>query len=374
MMNQLFLDRLEKIKKTIQFENDSVTNCFQGTATPANHMGLTLAEYMSSQEKVIDTTLLYFKEIEKETSFDCTNMVNVGYQNMLLASLWLSRVKMPGRELPDNTLWQVHESVTMKEEDYDLLINKGYDAFFQKILPQVVDMGEFMEWHKYNAEFGQRDMQRYVDAGYPSVSLSAIAPPFEVLCGARSMSQFFMDCYRMPEKVKAASDVVISATLENFKNTIKMFKPLGAWVGGWRGASAMVSPKIWDNLVWPYMYETAMCMIENNVVPIFHLDQNWDRDIERFLELPAKRFVINFDGMTDLASARKKLGDHAAFMGDVPPQLLATGTTDKVRDYCKKLIDNVGFKGLFLTPGCDAPANAKFENIVEMFKTGNDYK
>jgi uroporphyrinogen-III decarboxylase len=78
--------------------------------------------------------------------------------------------------------------------------------------------------------------------------------------------------------------------------------------------------------------------------------------------------------MTDLKRARKLLGDHAAFMGDVPAPLLATGKAEDVENYVKKLIDDVGAKGLLVCSGCDAPANAKFENMVAMYKTAVEYK
>jgi uroporphyrinogen-III decarboxylase len=105
----------------------------------------------------------------------------------------------------------------------------------------------------------------------------------------------------------------------------------GSWVGGWRGASALVSPKIWNRLVWPGMKALAQALIDNDHIATFHLDQNWDRDIERFLEMPAQKSIINTDGMTDLRKARKILGEHTAIMGDVPAPLLATGQRRRLK-------------------------------------------
>jgi uroporphyrinogen-III decarboxylase len=105
-----------------------------------------------------------------------------------------------------------------------------------------------------------------------------------------------------------------------------------------------------------------------------HLDASWDRDIERFKELPAKKIILNTDGMTDLRRAKKLLGDHAAFMGDVPVQMLAISSKEEVADYTKRLIDDVGPQGLFVCPGCDAPATAKFENMAAMYETAYKYQ
>ena len=95
--------------------------------------------------------------------------------------------------------------------------------------------------------------------------------------------------------------------------------------------------------------------------------------MEKFAELPAGKFIINTDGMTDLTRARKLLPG-VALMGDVPPTLLTTGTPEQVTDYVNRLIDSVGPEGLFVCPGCDCPVNAKYENIVAMIQATNEWK
>ena len=52
-----------------------------------------------------------------------------------------------------------------------------------------------------------------------------------------------------------------------------------------------------------------------------------------------------------------------AIMGDVPAPLLATGTPDDVYDYVRDLARDVGPTGLILCPGCDAPIDAKPDNM-----------
>lgn len=373
--SQLYLERVEKIKKTIAFENSGVTTTYMGIATPAKHMSIPMKTFASDPEIYLEASLKYINEINSIVPIDCINSFGAGGINVLLTTLWLSKVKMPGRELPDDSLWQVDEKKIMEDSDYDLAIEKGYAALSQKILPKVIDMNELMSFVNYNQLNGTRHAEIIMQNNYPVlVSNALFSPPFEVLCGARSMSQFFMDCYKLPEKVKDTLDAIYPELKSQFEATLALGANMGAWIGGWRGASALVSPKIWDNFVWPYMYDSAMTCIKHNVIPIFHLDQNWDRDIERFKEMPAKSCVLNTDGMTNLANARKKLGEHAAFMGDVPAPLLATGSVHDVKDYVNKLLDDIGPKGVFITAGCDAPQNAKFENMVAMFQAASDYK
>jgi uroporphyrinogen-III decarboxylase len=60
--------------------------------------------------------------------------------------------------------------------------------------------------------------------------------------------------------------------------------------------------------------------------------------------------------------------------GDVPASLLTLGTPDDVREYCQKLIDEVGKGGGFiLTTGCECPVDAKFENVKMMINVAKTY-
>jgi uroporphyrinogen-III decarboxylase len=77
--------------------------------------------------------------------------------------------------------------------------------------------------------------------------------------------------------------------------------------------------------------------------------------------------------MTDMRKAREVLGDHMAIMGDVPSVLLAAGEPDDVYKYVRDLIADIGTKGLLLCAGCDAPINAKHENMMAMYEAGREY-
>ncbi|MBF7095678.1 uroporphyrinogen decarboxylase family protein [Alkalibacter mobilis] len=371
--NKIFDDHLVKAKDTIAFKNNKPMSCFSGSAVPPTYMDITLADYIFDTDKGFQYFIEFVNKINDEAPIDC---MNFGYPGMLPIGTiltWWSKVKIPGRELDENALWQVEEKMTMTESDYDILLNEGFDSLFAKIVPQVGDMADIQTFIKYHMESDVKEAQGYIDNGYPVLCSGAVVPPFETLCGARSMSQFFMDCYKFPEKVKEAQDIMLNKMKDDLTNQQFPEFVIGNWVGGWRGASALVAPKIWDKLVWPYMLELSKILIEKGITPILHLDQSWDRDIERFLELPEKKCILNTDGMTDLRKARKVLGEHVAFMGDVPAQMLATSKPEAVSDYVKRLLDDIGVKGVFVTPGCDAPANSKYENLVALHKTASEY-
>jgi uroporphyrinogen-III decarboxylase len=60
-------------------------------------------------------------------------------------------------------------------------------------------------------------------------------------------------------------------------------------------------------------------------------------------------------------------------MGDVPAPLLSTGTPDDVYAYVRALARDVGPTGLILCPGCDAPIDAKPENMEAFAAASLEY-
>jgi uroporphyrinogen-III decarboxylase len=111
------------------------------------------------------------------------------------------------------------------------------------------------------------------------------------------------------------------------------------------------------------MKEVVEIVAEEGGTPILHYDANWDREIERLLELPKARCVLTTDGKTDFLRAKRILNGHMCLMGDVPPALLTLGTVDQVKAYCDRLLSEVGPSGFIMAQGCTVPPDAKFENV-----------
>jgi uroporphyrinogen-III decarboxylase len=77
--------------------------------------------------------------------------------------------------------------------------------------------------------------------------------------------------------------------------------------------------------------------------------------------------------MTDVRKFKALVGDRMALMGDVPASLLAAGTPDDIYKYVRNLVQDVGPTGLILCPGCDAPINAKPENMEAFVAASLEY-
>jgi uroporphyrinogen-III decarboxylase len=83
--------------------------------------------------------------------------------------------------------------------------------------------------------------------------------------------------------------------------------------------------------------------------------------------------VVELD-ITDMLHAKRVLGDTLCIKGNIDPTLLVFGTPDEVEAECKRLIDGCAPGGGFiLSSGCEAPPNARPENIRAMLRCAVEY-
>jgi len=282
----------------------------------------------------------------------------------LLGMVWLTPVKLPGADLPEDSLWQMDERVRMQPEDYDLILETGWSPWLGQYI------GKYLQEEAAAAQaimqVGPRWAGEFMKKGYVVFTAANITLPFEQLSGARSVKDFMIDLYQRPDKVEAAMDKIMTETREQARGMVRHIGPYGYQVGSWRSAPEFLSPKLWDRFVWPYLRELIQIVTEEGGTPVLHFDANWDREIERLKELPQGRCILTLDGKTDVFRAGKILAGHMCIMGDVPPALLTLGTVDEVESYCKRLLTEVGPSGFIMAQGCTIPQSAKFENVKAM--------
>ena len=367
----LWEQRHERLQKALRYEPvDRVPFTFLGPAYAPTSQGLPLSEFCTNADAAVEVTIACMEELG---DIEGCNAMVAGLFPVLLTNQWLSRVDIPSRELPENSLWQVHETEDMTVDDYDVIIDEGWAAFLESFFPKVHKLDLLEENNRWLAENFADLPNRYHERGYDTLCSMATSIPFEALCGARSMAKFFFDCYRRPEKVKAAMDEVQPFCVQVAVDVTNACGVKCCWVGGWRAASAMVAPKIWNEFVFPYYLDLITKLHENGIFSVLHFDQNWDRDLERFLEFPRRSFAVAFDGLTDIRRAKAILGDHCAFLGDVPASILASGTPDDVTRYVRDLIRDLGPAGLIMNSGCDIPYNAPKENVRAMVEATREF-
>ena len=372
--DELYQERIERIEKAIKFETiDRIPVIYMGSAFSPRYMGMTIAEFCEKPESATNVTLATLARLSHFGEIDGLNTAAAGRITPGLTALWLSQIAVPGRDLPPDVLWQVREQEIMTRDDYDFIVDKGWQAFLVNHLPKVIDMEEWKEFIAHNRTKRTALTDRYKEEGYVIMTGGYAVIPFEYFCGARSMGKFFLDLHRIPDRVQAAMDAAFNDIVRMCIDGTKASGFSGVWLGGWRGASSFLSPKMWNRFVWPYFKRFAYALIEAGLMPILHLDQDWTRDIEYMTELPPKKCLLNPDGMTDVRKFRELVGDRMAAMGDIPANLFAIGCPEDIRAYIRDLVKDIGPEGLLLCPGCDAPINTKPENMEAFVAASNEF-
>lgn len=360
MQNQvIFNERLNRIKNAVALQKvDRTPVVILNDMFATTHMGVKVSDFCA------DVALANRTMVDSAVELGVDGLQFPVFDPKLLCMIWLSKLKTPGIELPENELWQIQEAELMKIEDYDVILDKGWNYFHFDFMKNRLD--NLMEKLAPTFQYTPKAIQYSVDSGIVPVSGGFIMTPFEYICGGRSMTKFLRDLYKMPDKIQAVFDVALIDIMENAKQQLLANKPLGIWTGGWRAASEFLSPKLWQRFEWPYLKKIANLAIELGVTPIFHLDSNWERDLEFFQEMPKGKCLMYPDGATNIFKIKEVLGDRMCINGDVPPSLLALGTPDDVYNYSMKLIKEIGPTGFILGQGCDIPMNAKVENVKAM--------
>jgi hypothetical protein len=158
----LYQERFDLIKKAINLEPvDRVPVVFMGTAFSARHTGITIAEYC----KKSNASFVSNYKTMADYGFDGVNLAGGGRITALLTTIWMSHLGVPGKDLPEDSLWQVMEAEVMTHEDYDFIIANGWKKFINKYLPRVINMMEFipsMMWLGFNTPRIQREHEGWI--------------------------------------------------------------------------------------------------------------------------------------------------------------------------------------------------------------------
>ena len=357
--HELLSERKERLRKAVALEKpDKTPFILMADAFCARHMGVKLSDFCSSLQFANQTMLNSCKALG-----DLEGMTTAFPAGPIFSLIFMTHVKLPGKELPDDSLWQLDEKEVITIEDYDTILQKGWMPFMTDCLvnrlhfPLETAMAELADAPKM--------VQNFEDAGYVVYSpIVATAVP-ELLSGGRSMPKFIHDLYKIPDKVEAVLDVIQQEMLPVLRETIRHTKASIVFLSPARGASEFYSPKLWERFVWKYIRETAEVIIEEGACIDIHIDSNWERDLHFFRSLPKAKCVFESDGVTNIYKIKEVLGDHMCIKGDVASTLLTLGTPDDVYNYCTKIIRDMG-PGLILSTGCSAPPDAKVENIKAM--------
>jgi len=374
------------------------------------YSGLSHAQALYDYVKMAEA----WKQSMQKLNWDMSPLLGNIFPGPVMEMIGLKTFKWPGHNLDDAAGYQYLENEYMMADEYDMFLADPGSFLISKVLPRMSSVLEplsmlpplpwfasgysvalmlptfagmpgFPEMMETLSKVGQemnrfkniqgRLIQDLADLGYPCVSGGVTITAFDWLCGLlRGMKGTMLDIYRQPDKVKAAVEQLIPATIGQAVANAKISGNPRIFIPLWRGAAGFFSDKQFAEFYWPSLKALILALIDANLTPMPWFEGDYTPRLEYLAELPPGKVAGHFD-IIDKKKAKKILGDKMVFWGNVPPQLLVAGMPNKVKDYVKELIDIFCDEGGLIIDGAveGVPYDSKPENAEAMTEAVFEY-
>jgi uroporphyrinogen-III decarboxylase len=211
------------------------------------------------------------------------------------------------------------------------------------------------------------------EVGMPQPMAGFFLAPFDVLADClRGMTGSFLDCYRQPDNVKTACDVL---TYEMANLALATADPLKRWpIFLPTHKACFMSPELFDKFYWPSLKKTLEILIEAGHTIRAYLEGDWGPHWHHLLELPKGKILCDIDNQGDIFKAKKDIGRHQCIAGGIKDSQFILGTPEEMRQQVKLLCETVGQAGGYIVSGgCNFPYTTKPENFKAMVDAVMEY-
>ena len=310
------------------------------------------------------------------------------YSGPALEAVDCRQMKWPGHGGPANSSYQYVEKEYMAAGEYDAFLDDPSDFLVRTYLPRIFgtleplrelpplpalflhgykgatssavfaapEMTEALaslykagvEARRYRAESAALDRE-LKDLGFPKGSAGPnMHAPFDTVADMlRGIHGTMMDMYRQPEKLLAMMEKILRLELREVAKIKKTGGFAAVEITLHLGADGFMSAKQFETFYWPGLKKLMLALIAEGITPCPFLEGDWTSRLHYFTDLPRGKALL-YMGSNDLVQAKKILGETACLAGNMPLSLLQSGTPGQVKEYSKKLIDEVGPGGGFI--------------------------
>lgn len=339
--------------------------------------------------------LMATRKCAMEFDWDATvgNMIYVW--TGLTEAIGLTYYGAPGIHVPADVGFQYREpaedNAHMRADEYDALIADPTGYLFNTWLPRVSKdvapigapvtyrnnlsflKGGMAMLHYFTALGAQNDKLKTECGMAPAIG-GILKAPLDIL-GDKLRGYYGLtnDLIEQPEKVLRACKALMPHLMHVAVTSADPDKlaPITIWMH--RGCVPFVTPETFDTIYWPTLRPIIETLWGNGYQVLFYAEGNWDAHLEAFTDLPAGSIVFHVD-RSDYRKAHRVLHHKFAISGGVPNTLLALGRPQEVRDYCKRLIDEVGADGGYIMDASAIVQNdAQVHNVQVMTQFTREY-
>jgi hypothetical protein len=374
---------------------------------PFNLAGVSMHEVMYDVEKGIKACNAFNEKYSEELEYYSVPFVAPG---QALEILDYKLYAWPGHGLSVNAPnYQFVEGEYMKVEEYKDFIRDPSDYWLRTYLPRIFgafdgfrmlsplpDILEIPTAQLMPLAFPQvqNTLQRMIDAGkslqkrneisakymgfpavhgFPSTMGTITVAPFDAIGDTlRGTKAIMMDMFRHADELMEALDVMTELIIHSVLNAPNFSRLLTVMFPLHKGADGWMSPKQFDTFYWPTMKRVMDAFIEEGIICTLFAEGSYNTRLENVGDFPKGTVSWWFD-QSDMAKAKKILGDKFSIQGNVPSSLIVTGSPEDVKERCRKLIEVCGKGGGYvLGAGCIAD-DPKLENLKAMVAAVREY-
>jgi len=391
-MEQLYQQRLKRYVTAMRNEKPDRIPIRPFVAEfTAKYAGYTCQEVAHDYNKAFDAACKCAADFDWDAIVP--NMVFVW--TGLTQAINLKYYAIPGIHIPKTTGFQYLEpsedNAFMKPNEYDAFIEDVTGWLFNTWLPRVsndvTDIGQpntfrnnlsflkgGMAMMQYFTAFGGQIQRLRTESGTVSAISGILKAPLDILADKfRGYMGMAMDLRERRDKVIKACEALIPHLTHVALSGADPDKNVPVTIWMHRGCVPFISFDDFNEIYWPTLKPIILELWKNGHQVLFYAEGNWDHHLDKFAELPDGCIVYHVD-KGDIFEVHKKLGHKFCLSGGIPNTLLGYKKPKDVRDYCKKIIDEVADDGGYIL---DAEAivqnDAKIENIKAMTDFTREY-
>jgi len=357
----------------------------------AAYAGLTCQDVVHDYTKAFDAVLACARDFDWDAVVP--NMVYVW--TGLTQAAGLRYYGIPGIGLPADTAFSYLEppedQAFMRADEYDALIEDPTAFLFNTWLPRVSAdvtapgtpasyrshlalVKSAMAMMEYFSAFGPQIDRLRLECGMPSAIAGIFKAPFDILGDKlRGYLGLVADMATQPGKVLAACEALMPHLCRVGLATADpdRLRPIGFWMH--RGCVPFVNPRQFASHCWPTLRPIIEEFWKHGHQTLFYAEGRWAAHLGTFRELPARSIVFHAD-RDDVFAVKRALGDRFAISGGVPNVLLSFGRPGEVRDFCRRVIDEVApGGGYIMDAGAIMQNDTSADNLRVLTETTREF-
>jgi hypothetical protein len=404
-----YRERVTLLKDAIQLKQrpKRIPVCPSAGFFPMQYAGITMHQAMYDYEALGKAWETYHLGLEPDAYNSPTTIV----PGKVLDALDYKIYQWPGHGVSEERDYQFVEGEYMKAEEYQDLIDDPTAYFlnvhFPRIFGSLKALAAFPLLPPVNEiplvpplamPFGAEDMKgalaslsrageealrwraavrdiggRIMGRGFPAFSGGFTKAPFDVIGDSlRGTKGVMLDMFRHQEELKEACERLIPAMVKGAVAGCRASGHIMPFIPLHKGADGFMSREQFETFYWPSLRKLITGLVNEGLVPQLLAEGGYNSRLEVISDIPKGKVLWWFD-RTDMKRAKETVGKVACLAGNIPLDLLCTGTPDEVKSYCQELIDVAGPGGGFILSSGAGIQGSRKENVKAMIEFSREY-